>query len=550
MALGEPGVARRRDPKEFAAGVSAALLAAGGLILQLAPYLQVELIDRDEAYYRSFALVAGSGGKLYTDFWDTHFPALYGVYAFILNRAGDMTALRLFTLGTIWVGAVLFYVLLRRATGRGMAIFGATAFALMVTSVGLEGRGVNTEQFIQTCIMAALVLASRSSPRRLLVASGFIGIAALFKQQAILYLAVLAVTHWRQSEAFRRNPAESAAQGSGRSSQFKASSVLGGLTLLGLGAATPIVLALAWAVAQGSLEAMLRATVLGLFTERVGATSLLPRVHAARELFVHIFQHAPTIMLGAMLGVASTTDRRDSSTDSAAPAGSTMRGAASDERLDRYDVVQDLVWIGVGCLWIVLAGRSFPHYGILLVAPAMRMALAAADWSRPHRRAARSVGWALLAFIGVDAGLDAMRTIESQVGTYRSTIRAEEWDEHEVARYLNAQLVTGETIFVWGPRPGLYVSTDRVPTTRFVVQGSLVAESGLARTLLSELTESLRSQPPSYFIVTPAPREFSLERSELASLQEVLGCGYELERAVEGYEVYRRASPLPLSTGH
>jgi hypothetical protein len=85
-----------------------------------------------------------------------------------------------------------------------------------------------------------------------------------------------------------------------------------------------------------------------------------------------------------------------------------------------------------------------------------------------------------------------------------------------------------------------------VPTTPFVVQFPLVAATEVSRKLRSELTDSLREQPPSYFIVTPAPAEFSLERSELASLEAVLRSEYELDRTVDRYEVYRRRpSPIP-----
>lgn len=493
------------------------------MLLQIGPFLRAELIDRDEAFYRTFASVAAQGGRLYVDFWDSHFPALYGLYAFVLNHIGGMTALRIVMLATVWSGALLFYLLLRRVAGKGAALVGVAAFALTVTSEQLEGRAVNTEHFIQTFVLASLVVASPATRSRLLAAGAFVGIAALFKQQAILYLAVVAVM-----VPGNRIPS---------------------LALLGVGAAIPISLTLVWAAAHGTLGAMYDAAVVSLFTERVGATGGLHRAHAVWELLGDIFRHAPTIVLGALLGVGLLLERRGSATDSAAeePVAngggdeeSVPRAGGDEEGRTRYDVVPDLVWIGLGCLAIVLAGRRFPHYAILLVPPALRMALAALDGSRP-RLAARSVSWALLAFLCVDAGLDATGTIQSQFGAYRSTARAEDWDEYPAAQYLRARMKPEETLFVWGPRPALYHFTERVPTTPFVVQGSLVAASEMARTLVAALADELRREPPSYIVVTPAPKEFSLDRPELGALRTILESDYRPEHEVDGYAVYRRS---------
>lgn len=541
------------DPAEFARGLGVAALAACALAVQLGPYLHVELVDRDEAYYRSFAIIAARGGQLYADFWDGHFPALYHLYALVLNHVGDMTTLRLIAIGTIWIGAILFYLLLRRATGREAALLGMTSFALIVTSVGLEGRGVNTEHFIQTCVLGAVLVSFRNSSRRLFVAGALIGVATLFKQQAILYVAVPAVMSWRD---LHRGIPNTEPLGEGGSitvrvapSTRPARPFAAHLAVLVAGAATPILLALLWAAREGVLGSMLECTVVGMFYERLSGIGLLERADAASTLFMGIFHASPTIVLGILLGLTLLWNNRRISPTTPAHVRSTVDGEDAPYTAEvEYDVLPDLAWFGAGCLGIALAGRPFLHYAILLVPPAIRMTLVASDWTRARRPVTRPIGMALLAFVAIDAGLCALYSIELQV--LNRSLGTEMRDETAVAQYLESQVPSEGSIFVWGPQPAIYLLADRAPATRFVVQGTLLTETPIAAALVHEMTESLRRQPPSYFIVAPAPPRFALARPGLESVQALLESEFELDRTIRGYDLFRprlsgRAPTLP-----
>jgi len=118
-------------------------------------------------------------------------------------------------------------------------------------------------------------------------------------------------------------------------------------------------------------------------------------------------------------------------------------------------------WIGIALLGVVVGLRFFPRYYFLLLAP---MTIAAARGWAPARR------WRMAALI-VLLAVPLIRFAPR----YVTLARGESWrdldmdrDSRAVSLRLRALAQTGDTLFVWGYRPDIFIDSRLPAGTRFL----------------------------------------------------------------------------------
>ncbi len=129
------------------------------------------------------------------------------------------------------------------------------------------------------------------------------------------------------------------------------------------------------------------------------------------------------------------------------------------------------LWTLLAFAGILLGWRFFPRYYFLVLAP---LTLAAARGFRLMGRW-RSVAFVLLLIPLVRFGPRYV-TLAADVATGRPHVwrdLAMDQDSRAAARILLERAQVGETLFVWGYRPELYIYTRLAPATRFLESQSL-----------------------------------------------------------------------------
>ena len=118
-----------------------------------------------------------------------------------------------------------------------------------------------------------------------------------------------------------------------------------------------------------------------------------------------------------------------------------------------------LLWVAIGAIGVVAGLRFFPRYYFAVLPPLVL--LAANGMTRfPHR----AVWVALL--LAIPAARFAPTYVEAARGGWRDT--AMDRDSREVGSILHRQSHPGDTLFVWGYRPEIYVYSGLHAATRFL----------------------------------------------------------------------------------
>ncbi len=396
-------------------------------VLTRASFLTVPFLDLDEA-----AALVGSwqvldGGTLYVDFVDNRPPLLYDLYALgqLLFGRG-MLAVRLLAalivLPLTALAASAFYRHDRRGLVAGLLylVYGAAFLAH-------DMHSVSAEMLMLLPLGWAVALlpgeAEAQRPARVVAAGALVGLAALVRQHAALWLPGLALVVWM-------------AAGSGRVGRR-----IGGLLLLAVGFAAPLAAAVAAFTADGAAGELVYWTL----THNLGyAADPIPLKEALERAATYLL---PFLIVTGPLWWAGWQSR-----------------PLFHSRHARL-LVTGLVVLSLPAAFVGF--RFFPHYFVQLYLP---LALAAAPWTatalkRPLSRAARvAVAWPLVVLVGF--------TVANTV-LYRGSVRVYEETLpvfQRVATRLEEDPCFGKgSLFVWGFAPQLYAEARLPPASRFVV---------------------------------------------------------------------------------
>ena len=207
-----------------------------------------------------------------------------------------------------------------------------------------------------------------------------------------------------------------------------------------------------------------------------------------------------------------------------------------------------VLWVAAALVLLVLGRRFYPHYLILLVAPlSILLGLALQELWQERARVSRAVGLGLC--VAVAAGLVWQSPPASPTD---SSLAA----NAELAGYVRVNSAPGDTIYVWGYDPDLYLLSDRYPAGPYFVLVPLIMP-GYDRQAVATTLEQWQARPPRLVVAGPStgPNLVRLdplpepagkvnpgEPSDYGALQPLssfIQAHYDLVATLEGGQVWR-----------
>jgi len=483
------------------AALAAATLAAGFALRY--PSLFEPRWYGDEGIFAAIAQNMREGRALYAQAWDNKPPLIYFTYAGIQAAFGTgMFALRLVTaLGVlatqagVIVAAALLY-------GRWRALVAGLLFAAVLDTPIIEGNLALTETYMilpATLGVIAFLLAERRPEDRrssLYLAAGLLtGVAAGYKQVAVLDFAAIAATVWLL-HGWRWRALAPLAAG------FAAPQIVLAGYFLASGAFGPY-----WYAVAGSL---------GLYA------SLAPRSGLA-----HIGGALPALAVLAWL-----VRRR-------------QRGQAVT--LAMFPVL----WFAADVVGATASAFAFPHY-LQQAAPSFAVLVAALPKGFERALASRAALAAagVLAVLAIDGQFGQAFTQRRQldpVDYYRTFVsyRTGSIDQEQYDYAFDGTVITvrditqsieqdgaGRSLFAWSELPWLYAAGGLENPTRYYTSflGDVVPGAK------AEIMRDFEGDPPVYVVVSDNAY------APFAQLDAFLAGQYSLIRAQNDWRLYRLAS--------
>jgi hypothetical protein len=466
--------------------------------------IDVPIVDLDEASYLVGARDLLNGGRLYVTFADHKPPLVYVYYAAcLLLHGGDMTIIRWITM-LIWIpltalGLSAFFGWGRRGLAAGLIwiVYGAAY-------LGHDMLAVNCELLMMLPLVWALVVARgprtpAGQARSLGVAGLLIGIAVLFKYQAIFWAPALVLDAWlvRRWRAWRA------------------------VFALAVGVTVPLVATYALFAARGTGGDFLYWNVTHnlLYTSH---TTSWPS--AAQRLAAYLL---PFLITVSPLAWAWWQGRRCA---------------------DRQAL---LLFVAACSLWIAFLGwRFYPHYFIPLYVP---LALGAtpfvADGLRDGTRHRR---WVTAASVLPLAGFTVANFVLYH-SRYRVLAETRPVVSEVTARLQGDPCFGSGPLFVWGYAPIFYATTGLRQATRFVfvdntlvghVSGGDEREDDLALIVPEHwdwlMSDLARTRPTYVLDLSPAHLwRWSHTMAGFPRLARWLSMNYDALDVIDGVRIFR-----------
>ncbi len=496
-----------------------------------------EPIGIDQGIFLTTGWGMTRGLALYGGVWDQKPPAIHLTYAAAIAIAGPHPSI-VFWLDLLAALATcgFVYALARRISTPLTARASAIAYAVLMFPAARYGYGGFLERAVPECFIAPLaaaawwLLATRGQPpgpRRIAGAAVLVGIAALYKPTAVLYLPAMLV--WLRS----RHPI------AWKSAALAVAALL-----------VPALLIAAWLASRGSLTDAWVAVVeynRAYVIQGSGPIALLDRLAHEVWRLTKVDPLWTLGMLGAAVAAADVARRR--------PATAAWLG---------------FCWLAVS---IVAAGangiRMYSTYFIPAGAP---LALLAgwlfnriAEDAEPRRRGAGTLAaiglalgvaihshyperlWSTVAadFHARQATGDELFHYLERFGGYRTGRGYSARANAELAAYIAQHTAADQRVYVFGMAPSVYFLAQRLPASRFIWTYPGVTNIVGRHDFTPEaLAASLALSRPEYIVLERNNRDsISGWRSEVEftspGMQHLLG-EYAHDVDIEDFMLYRR----------
>ena len=427
-----------RDPAAAAVGTSPSpRVAAACVALACLAIVAVrargygEPFDRDVGTYAVIAREMRHGRLLYTDLFDHKPPAIYGLFAAAQAVAGVGEA-SVFVIGVFsaTVTALALFSAGARVGGAPAGVVAAASWAALSADLALQADQPNVEAPLNACLaiaFAALVaIRSVRMDRPVVTAGVFLGLAMLFKPVVAPDVAALALAH-----VLIPPPAV-----------CRRRAVLQASVIVALCAAPLILLAAYFALRGRSADAWLALVTYNASYGGSLSATLREGLRPSR-LLPAILRHATPLAVVAVSAPLSWWRCR---------------------RVPREWALL-IAWLVSTPVAVALPGKFFPHYyqlwlPPLCIAAAWAVAAIAQRTGRPAM-AAVGVGSVLVVVLGLaEAPIYALSAEERSRAKYGDVFIRSREVALEVER-----LAPGETLFVWGNEPEIYLYTGLPPPT-------------------------------------------------------------------------------------
>ncbi|MGD0868575.1 MAG: glycosyltransferase family 39 protein [Bryobacteraceae bacterium] len=383
----------------------------------------------DEDYHMAAGLETLHGKMLYRDLWYDKPPLAAWLYAALGALPG--WPLRLFD--AVWLLAICAatWRFAGDLWGRREAFLAA---ALVAFFLNFDFPSAVIPAAPDLLLLLPHIAAVHCAWKRRPFWSGLCcGIGFLFHTKAVFVLAVCAVVAW---------PA---------------------LPLLLVGFLIPNGAAFAVLAAAGALPDYLLQVWRWGFAYAGSSSEPQPVLNALRRVLDWSGFHA-ALVLGALAWFFSGTDDRLSSSvaEGLQPANShewvkrRLKGGGSQDWLPHF-----AAWAAIGFLGVALGGRFFPRYFFLILPPLVLVSARAIA-----QRKAVAVIAAVALLVPLVRFAPRYFTLAFQPAAPWTDIALDQ-DSQAAAALVNARKQPGDTLFVWGYRPGLFVYTRLPAASRY-----------------------------------------------------------------------------------
>lgn len=445
--------------------VSLLLLISIGLIAERT-LLPSPPLGRDPAAYALISSEVLDGKRLYEDVWDHKPPAIFVVYGAMVSMFG-MSERAFFGLNVIVVLISLLGIFFAGGLGPGQrpaAVIAAFLWAVLSGNLFMEGRDPNADMFLNASLIWAMAaFLWRPGPRvgtRAVFAAGLcFAIGTLFKPVLLASAAFLALAYIV----------------AGLFDGVRARQLLADCAKMAAAGA------LAWFAVAGYFAATGRLDVFfasvfsyNVFYSGNVISNILAPINGRGELFIDFLWPLP-LMMAAGIAVTFFFDLRRALLILALAVSS---------------------WVA-----IALPGQFYTHYYQLWLPPVViATAWAFGFLARSEKAFVRGTAY-------VAGVLALVLAIWVNVPSYQA-ILAEDWKTStdrpmllgkEAAERVNVLLEPGETFFVWGDIPNLYILAERRPPAAVVFERHL-AGGPMAERLTLRVAEDLARQRPELLV--------------------------------------------------
>ncbi|HMO81794.1 MAG TPA: hypothetical protein PKD24_13475 [Pyrinomonadaceae bacterium] len=442
------------------------LLLFSLIIIAERTLLPVPPLGRDPAAYALISRELLDGKALYEDVWDHKPPAIFVVYGAMVSMFGTSER-AFFGLNVVVTLISLLGIFFAGGLGPGQrsaAVIAAAFWAVLSGNLFLEGRDPNADMFLNACLiwaMAALIW--RPGPRigtRAAFAAGLcFAIGTLFKPVLLASAAFLALAYIV----------------AGLYGGVRARHLLADCAMMAAVGALAWFAVVAYFAASGRLDVFVASVFSynGYYSGDV-ISNILALVNGRGELFIDFLGPLPLLMAA---GIAVTFF---------------------------YDLRKALLILALAVSsWVAIAlpGQFYTHYYQLWFPPiVIATAWALGFLARSEKALVRGTAYV--------AGVFALGlAIWVNVPSYQA-ILAEDWKAstdrpmllgEEVAERVNFLLEPGETFFVWGDIPNLYLLAERRPPAAVVFERHL-AGGPMAERLKLRVAEDLARERPEILV--------------------------------------------------
>jgi len=455
-------------------------LVLGGFRLHTAG----EPLERDITTYAVIGNELLEGRELYSDLWDHKPPGIHWTYAIAIAVVGfgptAVSALALLT-GVVALCGV-FVAGSTSRSGTVGAVAAGVIWVLLSGDLWLEGNQPNTETFINACLVWAFALLlkadlSKDSRTTYLAVGTLFALSSIYKHSTVLVAAFLTGAHFLGYVIATRRSAQ--AQDEPQRPD-----------------AIHVNRHLAWIVVPGLVTWL---AVCGYFSFKGGlrdfydAVFIYNRSYASGALaqLSAVFGLYGRLPIAALPGVMAVT--------LVVAVGCLVDGVRNTRR-----------WLLLGayllsaCLVIVIPGRFYPHYFLLLL-PSLSVGYGWALDAVSHLGHWRSSRYAAVALFILSLGV----VMWQEIPTY--SLPAEEWsrqkygeifiDSDRLGRILDRHLAAEDTFYEVGAETGLYFSSRRSPPSGVLYDYPLLTDSPLRDTMVQRVLSDLERTRPALIVV-------------------------------------------------
>ncbi|MBW3015152.1 glycosyltransferase family 39 protein [Candidatus Woesearchaeota archaeon] len=480
-------------------------------------YVNEVFLDPDESSYAYLANNWLEGNVLYKTAWEHHTPGVYFIYAAVFKFMGmSMYNVRLFTMFYVMLTSLMLYKFGKDHYSKNAGLFSALLYAVYSAGTNVQGHTSNTEIFIVLPLILSvyfLMKAEEGGNYWFYPLSGlFAGIGFLIKQPPLVHM--VGILFYLTIAYFIFNK------------DFKVLVKKGAAVLLGF--IVPVIAVALYFNMHDALWDMVSITLLYNVGYASSAFGLRFLIYAGYTILRFIVGNFLISLFGVVSFVWIINNIRK-------------------REFEKNELILG-IWLIFSYLMVVMGGRFFKHYFILLIPP---LCILSAYWLHKvesiRMRDFVKLSLLLLVIIGLIVPLnEVVRSYVDNEYFVEQLKLPENYNKlEEAGEYIKENSEVGDKIYVWGFAPQIYYYAERLAPTKYHTIFPLYAVNledqpedfvaKLDEEAVNEFLEQIKSDLPSYIVITEGYRPVS----DIEEFGRLIEEDYELDKEIYEIEIYK-----------